>query len=102
MKCPQCDTPLRSVHHNSILMEMCPSCRGAWLTGEELERLSRGTAPAQDRREPFREEYSPYPAAAPNYRRHHSDDSDDDYRRHGHGKSGRRRGWMNRLFDMFD
>jgi Zn-finger nucleic acid-binding protein len=39
MKCPQCDAELAPGKRDGIEMEICPSCKGMWLTCEELAQL---------------------------------------------------------------
>jgi len=39
MKCPNCDADLAHGKRDGIEMEICPSCRGMWLTPAELTEL---------------------------------------------------------------
>src|SRR3984957_8539962 len=39
MKCPNCDNELMQTKREGIDLEYCPSCRGMWLTRQELEEL---------------------------------------------------------------
>jgi len=39
MKCPNCDNDLMQTKREGIDLEYCPSCRGMWLTRQELEEL---------------------------------------------------------------
>lgn len=39
MKCPNCGAALVSGKQRGIDMETCPSCKGMWLSRQELERL---------------------------------------------------------------
>ena len=44
MVCPRCGSPLDEVKMQSVLVDVCPSCKGMWLDAGELEiiRESRG------------------------------------------------------------
>jgi uncharacterized protein len=39
MKCPVCSTDLTQTKRSGVQMEICPSCQGMWLTGQELTQL---------------------------------------------------------------
>jgi len=39
MKCPSCNTDLVLIKRDGIAMESCPSCKGMWLSRQELEQL---------------------------------------------------------------
>ena len=39
MKCPDCDAELVQKTRDGIEMEICPSCEGMWLNGQELAQL---------------------------------------------------------------
>ena len=39
MKCPNCDKDLVLTKRDDIEVEYCPSCRGMWLSRQELEEL---------------------------------------------------------------
>jgi Zn-finger nucleic acid-binding protein len=39
MKCPDCDVELVQDERDGIDMEICPSCKGMWLTCQELAQL---------------------------------------------------------------
>ena len=39
MKCPNCNAVLEQAKRRGIEMETCPSCKGMWLTRQELEQL---------------------------------------------------------------
>lgn len=39
MKCPKCNTDLVATKRDGIEMEACPSCKGMWLTHQELTTL---------------------------------------------------------------
>lgn len=39
MKCPSCDKDLVQTKRDDIEVEYCPSCRGMWLSRQELEEL---------------------------------------------------------------
>jgi hypothetical protein len=74
-----------------VEIDYCPACRGIWLDRGELDKLldraATATAPAAV-------------ASAPVARNHYQPDFEDsDYRkRHGY-KSGRKKSWLNEIFD---
>jgi len=39
MNCPRCNTALERGKRRGIDMELCPSCKGMWLSRQELEQL---------------------------------------------------------------
>jgi Zn-finger nucleic acid-binding protein len=39
MKCPDCDIELVQSKRDGVDMEICPSCKGMWLSCQELARL---------------------------------------------------------------
>ena len=39
MKCPNCDGELAPAKHSGVEMEVCPACKGMWLTSQELIEL---------------------------------------------------------------
>lgn len=39
MKCPNCDNDLVQTKRDRIEVEYCPSCRGMWLSRQELQEL---------------------------------------------------------------
>ncbi len=39
MKCPNCNAILEQAKRRGIEMESCPSCKGMWLSRQELEQL---------------------------------------------------------------
>lgn len=39
MKCPDCQTDLVATKQSGVEMEVCPSCKGMWLTRQELNEL---------------------------------------------------------------
>jgi Zn-finger nucleic acid-binding protein len=39
MKCSTCNVELAPITRDGIQMEACPSCKGMWLTRQELEQL---------------------------------------------------------------
>jgi uncharacterized protein len=73
--CPRDQTPLRKDSRKGIEVDWCPHCKGVWLDHGELEKLID-----QDSR-------------------YHDDDNDDEGRTQGRG---RRRGFLENVFDMFD
>ena len=39
MKCPNCDGELAKTKRSGVEMELCPACKGMWLTPQELTEL---------------------------------------------------------------
>ena len=39
MKCPNCETELKTAVRHGIAVDACPSCKGMWLNAQELDRL---------------------------------------------------------------
>ncbi|MGH6817957.1 MAG: zf-TFIIB domain-containing protein [Methylovirgula sp.] len=39
MKCPNCNTDLLQTKHSGVDVEYCQSCKGMWLSCQELEQL---------------------------------------------------------------
>lgn len=39
MLCPYCNTSLKEVARAGVTMNLCPMCKGVWLTHEAVERL---------------------------------------------------------------
>jgi Zn-finger nucleic acid-binding protein len=39
MKCPDCKTDLAPAKQSGVEMEICPTCKGMWLTRQELNQL---------------------------------------------------------------
>ncbi len=37
--CPECESAMKAVPRGEIVIDICPSCRGVWLDGGELEKL---------------------------------------------------------------
>lgn len=55
MNCPVCDgVKMREVEKESILIDICPSCKGVWLDRGELDKLMAGV---REVREPFNQWY---------------------------------------------
>jgi uncharacterized protein len=43
MKCPVCsDVRMREVEKDSVLIDVCPDCKGVWLDRGELDKLLTG------------------------------------------------------------
>ena len=39
MLCPYCNTSLKEVRRTSVAMNLCPRCKGVWLTHEVVQTL---------------------------------------------------------------
>ncbi|MCI4663484.1 MAG: zf-TFIIB domain-containing protein [Neomegalonema sp.] len=100
--CPNCAAAMSEVSRRGVFVDICPSCRGVWLDGGELEKLL-ATADAGAPEAPAEPRYT----SRDDYRRAHRDDDrrrrydddDDDDRR----RKGRREGGIFEMFgDLFD
>jgi Zn-finger nucleic acid-binding protein len=40
IKCPKCQVTMREREQGSVIVDICPQCRGVWLDPGELEKLS--------------------------------------------------------------
>ena len=40
MECPACQSALSRRHYHRLYLEVCPSCRGIWTDGEEIEKMA--------------------------------------------------------------
>ena len=40
MKCPRCNTTLRSTEYDGQIVEVCPGCQGEWLQAGELLKIA--------------------------------------------------------------
>lgn len=63
MNCPSCQTVMREREKESVIIDVCPNCKGMWLDHGELEKL---VAIESDR--------------GGKYRKYYDDDDDDDDR----------------------
>jgi len=41
--CPECHSAMKVVPRGEVLIDICPSCRGVWLDGGELEKILADT-----------------------------------------------------------
>ncbi len=94
MLCPHCNTQMKEVTKTSVLLDVCPDCKGTWLDRGELEKILTRA------REVERE----WEEAARPQERQRRDDDDDDYEDRGSAGEGRypkKRRWTE-IFDIFD
>ena len=42
MKCPKCGSDLEEIHHDEVMVDQCPGCKGIWCDKGELELLTQG------------------------------------------------------------
>jgi Zn-finger nucleic acid-binding protein len=91
MKCPNCpDTTLVMTDRQGVEIDYCPACRGIWLDRGELDKLldkAAAAAPA-----------AAVAAPAPRNSRQ-PDFEDSDYRGGQRYQSGRKKSWLNEIFD---
>ena len=98
MKCPRCETAELAVRdRDGVTIDTCPGCRGVWLDRGELEKLlSRASYDPDDDLEEHRHEDHEHEGHGREGARHASGDWS------GHGRGPRRRGWMERISELFD
>lgn len=92
MKCPSCpDTMLVMTDRQGVEIDYCPACRGIWLDRGELDKLldKAADAPLASAAEPARSATS----------RHHGEFEDSDYRVANGYQRGRKKSWLNEIFD---
>ena len=111
MKCPRCEsTTLDERERESIVVDVCASCRGVWLDRGELEKLiARATrdldevvSQERDHERPLRPDSTP-----PRSVRYRDDERPRDPRErrdHYDGDRGyrRKKSWIESLGDIFD
>ncbi len=92
MKCPACpDITLVMADRQGVEIDYCPTCRGVWLDRGELDKLLERAASAVTPATPV-----PMPAA----RSHQKPDFEhSDYRDAQHYQRGRKKSWLNEIFD---
>jgi uncharacterized protein len=39
MKCPRCNSLLRSIEYDTVQIDVCPNCKGEWLDAGELQKI---------------------------------------------------------------
>ena len=95
MKCPTCpDSTLVMSDRQGVEIDYCPACRGIWLDRGELDKLldravsNSPSAPVQT---------TAAPRAPQHYKQPDFDDSD--YGKRGHYQQGRKKSWLNEIFD---
>ncbi len=121
LACPKCGAEMRTYERSGIHVDQCGECRGIFLDRGELERLvdaevahyartpgtTPGAVPASRAAAAPRDGWDrPAPEQdrpRDGRRRDWDDDDDDDWddRRGGRGR-GRRRGFLEDMFDLFD
>lgn len=92
MKCPACpDTTLVMSDRQGVEIDYCPACRGIWLDRGELDKLLDRAAT------------SSAPVGAPAVRtvpqQSRPDFEDSDFGKRGSHQQGRRKSWLNEIFD---
>jgi len=93
MKCPNCpDATLVMTDRQGVEIDYCPACRGIWLDRGELDKLLDRSAAM-----------STPPVASPEpttqQHRQQPDFEDSDYRDRQRYHRGRKKSWLNEIFD---
>lgn len=71
MNCPNCQTVMREREKESVIIDVCPNCKGMWLDHGELEKIVEIESERGGK-----------------YRKYYDDDDDDDDRRRSSSSSG--------------
>lgn len=90
LMCPNCQTGMKEITRESVLIDMCPTCHGVWLDRGELQKLLEVNQ---------RELNAAYePVRQPQQQTYQAD-----YKHHNpyHGKH-RKKSSLESLFDIFD
>lgn len=109
MKCPVCaDVRMREMEKGSVLIDVCPDCKGVWLDRGELDKLMTGIREVRTEYDRMERHVS----SDDKYVRRKDDDDDDDDRSHSsHGQSGydkhgrpykKKKNMMDVFGDLFD
>jgi uncharacterized protein len=108
MQCPYCNVGTRQIERLGVLLETCPTCKGAWLEAADLERIlnvneGRGelAVAGARRRDRDSDERGYRDRDGQGQKGKYDSDSDDGRNGRGYGRQGRKRG-LARLFDIFD
>jgi Zn-finger nucleic acid-binding protein len=40
LSCPRCNTSMAKIDKDTIIIDVCPSCKGMWLDNGEVEKLA--------------------------------------------------------------
>ncbi|GIW35691.1 zf-TFIIB domain-containing protein [Meiothermus sp.] len=104
--CPNCETGMNEIQRNGVHIDVCPSCRGVWLDGGEMEKLLGQVRQYEQEYEAELESYRRQLSAPPQTRgytpqphqRNPYDTDDDEY----HKRHGKKKSKLGRLFDLFD
>ncbi len=106
MQCPHCNVGTRQIERVGMLLETCPTCKGAWLEAADLERILNviegraEPAMAGARRRDYDSDDRDYRSRDGRGQGKYDSDDDDRGGQEG-GRQGRKRG-LARLFDIFD
>lgn len=94
MKCPTCtDSTLVMTDRQGVEIDYCPACRGIWLDRGELDKLLDRAATAITPNAPQRPaEFMPRSRRQPDF-------EDSDYRDGRRDQQGRKKSWLNEIFD---
>jgi Zn-finger nucleic acid-binding protein len=105
MKCPVCsDVRMREVEKGSVLIDVCPDCKGVWLDRGELDKLMTGIREARneyDRMERHVSNDDKYERQYNNDDRSHSSQGHKEYEQHGKPYK-KKKNMMDVFGDLFD
>ena len=89
MQCPNCLTQMQLTERYDVDIDYCPSCKGVWLDGGEINKIARIQSNYDD------EHYNKY-----HYREGEYDDYDDGDDAYYNNRRKRRGGFLGELFDF--
>jgi len=93
---------MREVEKESVLIDICPSCKGVWLDRGELEKLVAGLKEEREHYSSYKDERPKYYSEPPKYDKHKYDDYDKykKYDKHYHPKHKKKKSILD-IFDIF-
>ena len=92
MKCPNCsDSTLVMTERQGVEIDYCPACRGVWLDRGELDKLL-DRAPTAQAPTAYAGGQAPPSPRQPDF-------EDSDFRRRQPHQQGRKKSWLNDIFD---
>jgi Zn-finger nucleic acid-binding protein len=105
MKCPVCsDVRLREVEKDSVLIDVCPDCKGVWLDRGELDKLMAGIREARNEYDRMERHVSNDDKYERQYNNHDPSHNSQGYNQYDkHGKPYKKKKNMMDVFgDLFD
>lgn len=41
LSCPRCDTKMKKIKKNNVIIDVCKTCKGMWLDDNEIDKLAQ-------------------------------------------------------------